>query len=148
MARWYVAPIFFKPNGMATYSNKPNDFGHLKVVLLQSSCALLNWWYHAYPSIEDMYSYLEVASIRRSSTCIEYRALGVAIFKSLKSMQILIFPFFLTTGTILEIQSEYWQGLMNFGLRSWFISSCIDSVSFWLQPSRTSGHRLISFFDR
>src|ERR1044072_186267 len=59
------------------------------------------------------YSNPAAESINISATGIEYWSLGVAVFKSLKSMHILREPFFLITGTILANHSTYLVVLMN-----------------------------------
>jgi hypothetical protein len=57
---------------------------------------------------------------------IGYSSLGVALFKSLKSMHTLnlLDPFF-STGTILEIHSAYLRVLIKLALRKQPISSLI-----------------------
>ena len=60
-----------------------------------------------------------------SAMGIGYLFLEVAVFKSLKSIHTLSFPFFLMTGTILEIQLTYLAFLINLAFNSLSTSSLI-----------------------
>ncbi|KAK2445480.1 hypothetical protein QL285_016403 [Trifolium repens] len=71
------------------------------------------------------YSWPAAESISISATGIEYSSLGVALFKSLKSIQTLSDPFFLMTGTILANHSTYLAVLMNLHLSNLSISVLI-----------------------
>ena len=54
-----------------------------------------------------------------SAIGIGYSSLGIALFKSLKSMHTLILPDpFFSTGTMFEIQLAYLQGRIKFAFRS------------------------------
>jgi len=60
-----------------------------------------------------------------SAIDIRHSSLGVTKFKSQKSMQTRILPFFLITRTTFKIQSAYLIVRMNFALNSLSISSLI-----------------------
>ncbi|KAK2395908.1 hypothetical protein QL285_057598 [Trifolium repens] len=67
-------------------------------------------------------------SINISATGMTYSSLGVALFKSLKSMHTLSVPFFLITGTIFANHSTYLAVLINLLLSSLSISSLILDI--------------------
>jgi hypothetical protein len=85
----------FNPNVTTIHSNRPIWPGHLKAVFDISSIAINIWFYPALPSIKLITLCPAAASTNKSATGIGYPSIGVALFKYLKSMQTLIFPFFL-----------------------------------------------------
>src|ERR1051325_8069255 len=99
--------------------------GHLKAVLGTSSSTMKIWLYPEYPSNILRYSKPVAESISISTIGLEYSSLGVAVFKSLKSMQVRKEPFFLITGTMLESHSTYHVVLINLHRRSCSTSAFI-----------------------
>src|SRR6266487_6945906 len=71
------------------------------------------------------YSCPAAESTNNSATDIEYSSFGVALFKSLKSIQTLRDPFFLITGTMLANHSTYLAVRMNLHLSNLSISALI-----------------------
>src|SRR6266498_1364933 len=120
--------MFFNPKVITVHSNKPINPGHRKAVLNASSSAINIWLYPALPSRKLITLCLEASLISILAIGIGYSSLGVALFKSLKSMHTLnlLDPFF-STGTILEIQSAYLQGLIKLALSKRPMSSLIRS---------------------
>ena len=121
-------PTLFIPKVITVHSNNPTNSGHLKAVLDVSSSAIKIWLYPALPSRKLMTQCPDASLISISAIGIGYSSLGIALFRSLKSMHTLslLDPFF-STGTMLEIQSAYLHGLIKVALSSRLISSLIRS---------------------
>src|SRR5438128_9392146 len=121
-------PTLFIPKVITVHSNNPTNPGHLKAVLDVSSSAIKIWLYPALPSRKLMTRCPDALLISISAIGIGYSSLGVALFRSLKSMHTLSLPDpFFSTGTMLEIQSVYLHSLIKLALRSQPISSLIRS---------------------
>src|SRR6266498_4310208 len=120
--------MFFNPKVITVHSNKPTNLRHQKAILNASSSAINIWLYPAVPSRKLITLCPKASLISISAIGIGYSSLGVALFKSLKSMHTLnlLDPFF-SMGTILEIQSAYLQGLIKLALSKRPISSLIRS---------------------
>src|SRR3990170_6697132 len=128
-----MAPAFFNPKVITVHSNKPMKPGHRKAVLDMSSSAIKIWLYPALPSRKLMTLCPEASLISISAIGMGYSSLGVALFKSLKSIHTLNLPEpFFSTGKMLEIQSAYLQGLIKLALSKQPISSLIQSYVFGL----------------
>jgi hypothetical protein len=104
-----------------TYTIASIHFSHSNLV----SIFLITWMSH----IKLITLWSDAASTNISAIGIGYLYLGVALFKSLKSIHTLNLPFFLNTGTMLEIQSAYQHGQINLASYNPVISAIISSYN-------------------
>src|SRR3990170_8006388 len=119
-----VDPALFNPKGIRTKQYVPH--GVMNMVFSSSSLDMKIWWYPEYASRKESRSHPEVESTIWSMRGKVNGSFGHALFRSVKSMQSLHFPFALRTTTGFANHVGCNTPLTKPAASSFFISSAIN----------------------